>query len=90
MLEIYPHLPSPFPFFSFFFLFLPLSSSFFLFLPQKNGGKFEKDSYLFQISHHVFFNLNRSYTPSTILASIFSFLLISRATFNVGSHFPEM
>ena len=27
---------------------------FFLFLPQKNGGKFEKDSYLFQISHHVF------------------------------------
>ena len=22
--------------------------------PQKNGGKFEKDSYLFQISHHVF------------------------------------
>lgn len=37
MLEIYPHLPSPFPF----------SSS-------KNGGKFEKDSYLFQISHHVF------------------------------------
>ena len=28
----------------------------FLFLPQKNGGKFEKDSYLFQISHHVFFN----------------------------------
>ena len=37
-----------------------------------------------------FFNLNRSYTPSTILASIFSFLLISRATFNVGSHFPEM
>lgn len=41
MLEIYPHLPSPF-------------SSFFLFLPQKNGGKFEKDSYLFQISHHVF------------------------------------
>lgn len=37
MLEIYPHLPSPFPF-----------------LPQKNGGKFEKDSYLFQISHHVF------------------------------------
>lgn len=26
----------------------------FLFLPQKNGGKFEKDSYLFQISHHVF------------------------------------
>lgn len=40
MLEIYPHLPSPFPFF----------------LPQKNGGKFEKDSYLFQISHHVFFN----------------------------------
>lgn len=43
MLEIYPHLPSPFSFF-------------FLFLPQKNGGKFEKDSYLFQISHHVFFN----------------------------------
>ena len=42
MLEIYPHLPSPFSFF-------------FLFLPQKNGGKFEKDSYLFQISHHVFF-----------------------------------
>lgn len=41
MLEIYPHLPSPFSFFS-------------LFLPQKNGGKFEKDSYLFQISHHVF------------------------------------
>lgn len=41
MLEIYPHLPSPFSFF-------------FLFLPQKNGGKFEKDSYLFQISHHVF------------------------------------
>ena len=40
MLEIYPHLPSPFSFF-------------FLFLPQKNGGKFEKDSYLFQISHHV-------------------------------------
>lgn len=39
MLEIYPHLPSPFSFF---------------FLPQKNGGKFEKDSYLFQISHHVF------------------------------------
>ena len=39
MLEIYPHLPSPFSF---------------LFLPQKNGGKFEKDSYLFQISHHVF------------------------------------
>ena len=77
MLEIYPHLPSPFSFF-------------FLFLPQKNGGKFEKDRYLFQISHHVFFNLNRSYTPSTILASIFSFLLISRATFNVGSHFPEM
>lgn len=38
MLEIYPHLPSPF---SFFFL-------------KKNGGKFEKDSYLFQISHHVF------------------------------------
>ena len=37
MLEIYPHLPSPF-----------------LFLPQKHGGKFEKDSYLFQISHHVF------------------------------------
>ena len=36
MLEIYPHLPSPFSFF-------------FLFLPQKNGGKFEKDSYLFQI-----------------------------------------
>ena len=36
------------------------------------------------------FNLNRSYTPSTILASIFSFLLISRATFNVGSHFPDM
>lgn len=31
MLEIYPHLPSPFPF----------SSS-------KNGGKFEKDSYLFK------------------------------------------
>ncbi len=28
--------------------------TFFLFLPQKNGGKFEKDSYLFQISHHVF------------------------------------
>lgn len=26
----------------------------FLFLPQKNGGKFEKDNYLFQISHHVF------------------------------------
>ena len=41
MLEIYTHLPSPFSFF-------------FLFLPQKNGGKFEKDSYLFQISHHVF------------------------------------
>ena len=41
MLEIYPHLPSPFSFF-------------FLFLPQKNGGKFEKASYLFQISHHVF------------------------------------
>ena len=41
MLEIYPHLPSPFSFF-------------FLFLPQQNGGKFEKDSYLFQISHHVF------------------------------------
>ena len=41
MLEIYPHLPSPFSFF-------------FLFLPQKNGGKFEKDSDLFQISHHVF------------------------------------
>lgn len=41
MLEIYPHLPSPFSFL-------------FLFLPQKNGGKFEKDSYLFQISHHVF------------------------------------
>ena len=41
MLEIYPRLPSPFSFF-------------FLFLPQKNGGKFEKDSYLFQISHHVF------------------------------------
>ena len=41
MLEIYPHLPSPFSFF-------------FLFLPQKNGGKFEKDRYLFQISHHVF------------------------------------
>ena len=41
MLEIYPHLPSPFSFF-------------FLFLPQKNGGKFEKDSYLFQIFHHVF------------------------------------
>ena len=41
MLEIYPHLTSPFSFF-------------FLFLPQKNGGKFEKDSYLFQISHHVF------------------------------------
>ena len=41
MLEIYPHLPSPFSFF-------------FLFLQQKNGGKFEKDSYLFQISHHVF------------------------------------
>ena len=41
MLEIYPHLPSPFSFF-------------FLFLPQKNGGKFENDSYLFQISHHVF------------------------------------
>ena len=41
MLEIYPHLPSPFSFF-------------FLFLPQKNGGKFEKDSYLFQIPHHVF------------------------------------
>ena len=41
MLEIYPHLPPPFSFF-------------FLFLPQKNGGKFEKDSYLFQISHHVF------------------------------------
>ena len=41
MLEIYPHLPSPFSFF-------------FLFRPQKNGGKFEKDSYLFQISHHVF------------------------------------
>ena len=41
MLEIYPHLPSPFSFF-------------FLFLPKKNGGKFEKDSYLFQISHHVF------------------------------------
>ena len=41
MLEIYPHLPSPFSFF-------------FPFLPQKNGGKFEKDSYLFQISHHVF------------------------------------
>ena len=41
MLEIYPPLPSPFSFF-------------FLFLPQKNGGKFEKDSYLFQISHHVF------------------------------------
>ena len=41
MLEIYPHLPSPFSFF-------------FLFHPQKNGGKFEKDSYLFQISHHVF------------------------------------
>ena len=41
MLEIYPHLPSPFSFF-------------FLFLPQKNGGKFEKDSYLFQISHPVF------------------------------------
>lgn len=28
----------------------------FLFLPQKNGGKFEKDNCLFQISHHVFFN----------------------------------
>lgn len=41
MLEIYPHLPSP-------------TLTFFLFLPQKNGGKFEKDSYLFQISHHVF------------------------------------
>ena len=41
MLEIYPHLPSPFSFF-------------FLFLPQKNGGEFEKDNYLFQISHHVF------------------------------------
>ena len=26
----------------------------FLFLPQKHGGKFEKDSYLFQISHRVF------------------------------------
>lgn len=38
MLEIYPHLPSPF---SFFFL-------------KKTVGKFEKDSYLFQISHHVF------------------------------------
>ena len=41
MLEIYPHLPSPISFFG-------------LFLPHKNGGKFEKDSYLFQISHHVF------------------------------------
>ena len=41
MLEIYPHLPSPFSFF-------------FLFLHQKNGGKFEKDSYLFQISHRFF------------------------------------
>ena len=41
MLEIYTHLPSHFSFF-------------FIFLPQKNGGKFEKDSYLFQISHHVF------------------------------------
>ena len=41
MFEIDPHLPSPFSFFL-------------LFLPQKNGGKFEKDSYLFQISHHVF------------------------------------
>lgn len=38
MLEIYPHLPSPFPF----------SSS------KKHGGKFEKDNCLFQISHHVF------------------------------------
>lgn len=38
MLEIYPHLPSPTLTFSFFFLFLP----------QKNGGKFEKDSYLFK------------------------------------------
>ena len=41
MLEIYPHLPSPFSFF-------------FLFLPQKNGGKVEKVSYLFQICRHVF------------------------------------
>ena len=30
-----------------------------------------------------------TYTPNTILASIFSFRLISRATFKVGSHFPE-
>lgn len=42
MLEIYPHLPSPFSFF-------------FLFLPQKNGGKFEKDSYLFKFPT-MFFN----------------------------------
>lgn len=32
--------------------------------------------------------LNRLYTPSTILASIFNFRLISRATFKVGSHLP--
>ncbi len=43
MLEIYPHLPSPFSLF------------FFLFLPQKTVGNLKKDSYLFQISHHVFF-----------------------------------
>ena len=28
------------------------------------------------------------YTPNTMFASIFSFRLISRATFNVGSHLP--
>ena len=54
MLEIYPHLPSPFSFF-------------FLFLPQKNGGKFEKDSYLFQISHHVFLIASYKYIENSIL-----------------------
>ena len=31
-----------------------------------------------------------TYTPNTIFASIFSFRLISRATFKVGSHLPDI
>ncbi|GEM_PF-7107043 len=32
----------------------------------------------------------KTYTPNTIFASIFSFRLISRATFKVGSHLPDI
>ena len=30
------------------------------------------------------------HTPNTMFASMLNFRLISRATFSVGSHFPEM